>query len=166
MDILLSFILIMLVTSLQLSVISRIPMQNGMADIVLLFLIMWSLHSKAKNFYIPALFAGGLMAFISALPMPSILLSYIIAGLLIRFLVVHLWEMPIFSMLIGTILATLVQHIIYILSLQLQGLSIPFLASLQQITLPSIFLNLIFAFPIYLIVHDAQKLVYQAVENE
>lgn len=166
MDILLSSILVLVFTSLQLGVISRIPLQNGMADIALLFVVMWSLHPQAKRFYIPTLLAGGLMTFISSVPVPAVLISYVVAAVLTRYLVNRLWEMPVFSMLIITVVATFLQHLLYILMMQFQGSSIPFLASLQEITLPSIFLNIIFAFPMYLLVRDAQRLVYQEVENE
>ncbi len=166
MDIVLSSILVLIFTSLQLGVISRIPLQNGMADIVLLFIIVWCLNRQAKNFYIPALIAGGLVTFISSIPVPGVLLSYILAAVLTRILVNRLWEMPVFSMLIITIVATFLQHLIYILVLQFQGSPVPFLSSLSGITLPSVFLNIILVFPMYLLVHDAQKLVYQEVENE
>ncbi len=166
MDIVLSSILVLIFTSLQLGVISRIPLQNGMADIVLLFIIVWCLNRQAKNFYIPALIAGGLVTFISSIPVPGVLLSYILAAVLTRILVNRLWEMPVFSMLIITIVATFLQHLIYILVLQFQGSSVPLLSSLSGITLPSVFLNIILVFPMYLLVHDAQKLVYQEVENE
>jgi len=166
MDIVLSSILVLIFTSLQLGVISRIPLQNGMADIVLLFIIVWCLNRQAKNFYIPALIAGGLVTFISSIPVPGVLLSYILAAVLTRILVNRLWEMPVFSMLIITIVATFLQHLIYILVLQFQGSPVPLLSSLSGITLPSVFLNIILVFPMYLLVHDAQKLVYQEVENE
>lgn len=166
MDIVLSSILVLIFTSLQLGVISRIPLQNGMADIVLLFIIVWCLNRQAKNFYIPALIAGGLVTFISSIPVPGVLLSYILTAVLTRILVNRLWEMPVFSMLIITIVATFLQHLIYILVLQFQGSPVPLLSSLSGITLPSVFLNIILVFPMYLLVHDAQKLVYQEVENE
>lgn len=166
MDIVLSSILVLIFTSLQLGVISRIPLQNGMADIVLLFIIVWCLNRQARNFYIPTLIAGGLVTFISSIPIPGVLISYALAAVLTRILVTRLWEMPVFSMLIVTIVATFLQHLIYILILQFQGSSVPLLSSLNEITLPSVFLNIILVFPMYLLVRDAQKLVYQEVENE
>jgi cell shape-determining protein MreD len=166
MDLVLSSILVLAFTSLQLGVVSRIPLQNGMADIVLLFIIVWCLNRQAKNFYIPVLIAGGLVTFISSLPVPAVFISYILAAVLTRLLVNRLWEMPVFSMLIITIAATFLQHLIYILILQFQGSSIPLLSSLSEITLPSIFLNIIFVFPMYLLIRDAQKFVYQEAENE
>ncbi len=166
MDIVLSSVLVLVFTSLQLGVISRIPLQNGMADIVLLFIIVWCLNRQAKNFYIPVLIAAGLVTFISSLPVPAVLISYALAAILTRLLVNRLWEMPVFSMLIITIAATFLQHFVYILILQFQGSSIPLLSSLREITLPSVFLNIILVFPMYLLVRDAQKFVYQEVENE
>ena len=166
MDIVLSSILVLTFTSLQLGVISRIPLQNGMADIVLLFIIAWSLNRQAKNFYIPTLIAGGLVTFISSIPIPGVLISYMLAAVLTRLLVNRLWEMPLFSMLIITLVATFLQHLIYILVLEFQGSSIPLLSSLREITLPSVFLNIILLFPMYLVVRDAQKFVYPEAENE
>jgi cell shape-determining protein MreD len=166
MDILLSSILVLIFTSLQLGVISRIPLAKRNGRYCAVVCGYWSLHPQAKRFYIPTLLAGGLMTFISSVPVPAVLISYVVAAVLTRYLVNRLWEMPVFSMLIITVVATFLQHLLYILMMQFQGSSIPFLASLQEITLPSIFLNIIFAFPMYLLVRDAQKLVYQEVENE
>jgi len=166
METLLSTLLIFLFTSLQLAVVSRLPLQNGMADIVLLFVIAWSLNRQAKHFYIPALIAGALITFISSVPVPGVLVSYMLAAILTRVLVNHLWEMPIFSMLIITIIATISQHLIYIITSQIGGIAIPLSQSLEQITLPSTFLNVILALPIYLIVQDAQKYLYREAENE
>ena len=164
MDILLSSGMILLFTSLELAVVSRLPLQNGIADIVLLFVIAWSLNREAKNYYIPTLIAGGITSFISSIPFPSAIVSYLLAAFMTRSLVKRLWEMPVFSMLIITVLATFTQHLIYILILQIQGSNVPFLYSLEVITLPSVFINIILALPVYLIVHDAQKMVYREVE--
>lgn len=166
MDILLSSIFVLIFASLEVGVISRIPLENGMADIMLLFVITWSLNPQAKRYYIPALLAAGVMTFISSVPIPGILMSYALAAGLTRLLVNRLWEMPVFSMLIVTIVATMLQHVIYILIMQFQGSAVPFLTSLREITLPSIFLNIIFSFPVFLLVRDAQKVVFKEVENE
>ncbi len=166
MDIVVSSVLVLIFTSLQLSVVSRLPIGNGMADIVLLLLIVWCLHPQAKKFYIPTLLAGWIITFISSVPIPAVFISYFLAAILTRLLINRLWEMPLFSMLIITITATFAQHIIYIIAMQFQGSAIPFIEGLREITLPSVFINIIFSFPIYLIVRDAQKFVYQEIENE
>ena len=166
METLLSSLLIVLFTSLQLAVVSRLPLQHGMADIVLLFIIAWSLNRQAKRFYIPALIAGIVITFISSVPIPGVLIAYMLAAIMTRVLVNRLWEMPLFSMLIITIIATIAQHLIYIIISQVGGIPIPLSQSLSQITLPSVFLNVILAIPIYLIVQDTQKYIYQEVEHE
>ncbi len=166
METLLSSLLILFFTSMQLAVVSRLPLQNGMADIVLLFIIAWSLNRQAKRFYIPALIAGAMVTFISSVPVPGVLIAYLLAAILTRVLVNRLWEMPIFSMLIITIVATIAQHLIYIITSQIGGTLIPISQSLSQITLPSVFLNVILALPMFLIVQDAQKYIYIEVENE
>lgn len=166
METVLSSLLIVIFTSLQLAVVSRLPLQHGMADIVLLFIIAWSLNRQAKRFYIPALIAGIVITLISSVPVPGVLIAYILAAILTRVLVNRLWEMPLFSMLIITIIATIAQHLIYIIISQVGGIPIPLSQSLSQITLPSVFLNVILALPVYLIVQDTQKYIYQEVEYE
>lgn len=166
MAIVVSSVLVFIFSSLQLSVVSRLPLENGMADIVLLLIIVWCLNPQAKKFYIPTLLAGGIISFISSVPIHAIFISYLLAAIITRLLIARLWEMPLFSMLISTIIATVAQHVIYIIALQFQGSSIPFMQGLREITLPSIFINIIFAFPIYLLVRDVQKFVYKELENE
>jgi len=137
-----------------------------MADIVLLFIIVWCLNPQSKKFYIPTLLAGSIMTWISSVPIPAIMISYLLTALITRTFVKRLWEMPLFSMLVLTIITTFLQHLIYILCMQFTGSPIPLITSLQEITLPSIFLNFIFALPTYFLVHDAQKWAYQEIENE
>lgn len=166
MSILLAAGMILAFSSLQVAVVSRLPLQNGMADLVLLFVIAWSLNREAKQFYIPVLLAAGLMTFISSVPIPAVLLSYAFAALITRLLVSRLWEMPVFSMLILTLIATITQHVIYIVIMQIGGTPISLGESLNLVTLPSAFLNIILSLPIFLIVRDVQKIVFTEVAYE
>jgi hypothetical protein len=63
-------------------------------------------------------------------------------------------------MFIVTILGTFFQHGLYIVVLQISGASIPWGVSLDQVVLPSLLLNLIFALPVYAVVTELVRRIY------
>ncbi len=69
-------------------------------------------------------------------------------------------EFPVLGMLIATIGATFIQHMIEIIVLFIAGTQLPFNQSLVLVTLPSILLNLFFALPVYALVTDLARWIY------
>ena len=63
-------------------------------------------------------------------------------------------------MLIATIGATFIQHLVEIAVLFVSGTQLPFSQSLVLVTLPSILLNLFFALPVYALVTDLARRLY------
>ena len=161
MDILLSIPILVIVSVLQMAVFSRLSVMHGSADLLLLVLASWGLHEKAKKIYIWAIIAGLLISFVSAQPFPLPLVTYLFIAWLTRLMHGRIWQSPILAVLIITIIGTLIQHLTLIGYSQFTTTPLPFQLSLQQVTLPSIFLNLIAVLPVYVIVRDLEKSVYR-----
>ena len=145
---------------LQTTVFSRITLIAGTADLVLLFLIAWSLQEEVKNTWLWTAVAGVLISLISAMPFFAPLIGYLGVVGLSKLLQRRVWRIPILAMFIVTLLGTVFQQVVYVISLQVQGAPISWSQSFDAVLLPSILLNLIFALPIYAIANDLVGRIY------
>ena len=152
--------LIILLATLQMVVVSRLPLLHGTADLILLVLAAWSLQEKVISAWWWAIFAGVLISLISALPFFIPLAAYLFVTGMARLLRRRIWQTPILAMFVVTLLGTLVYHLLSLVGLQFQGRSLVWSDSLNQVTLPSMLLNLILALPVYAIVEDLAEWLY------
>lgn len=150
---------------LQTTIFSQSPLLSGTTDLILLFLAAWSLQSQVKNSWIWAVISGGLISIISAMPFFTPLVAYIAIVGFSKLLQSKVWRTPIFAMFIVTFVGTILQHAIYIVSLQITGAPISWGESFDMVILPSVLLNLIFALPIYAIASDLASRVYPLEEE-
>ena len=150
---------------LQTVIISRLPLLSGNADLVLLVLLAWSLQSKVKNSWLWALIGGLMVSYVSAMPVFTPLIGYVVVVIMARLIQRRIWQVPILAMFVGTLIGTFFTHFLDIIVLFIAGQSVPFQDSIAYITLPSAFLNLLLALPVYVIMTDLAKMVYpQEVE--
>ncbi len=157
---LISIPVLVIVLMAQLSIFSQLPLLSGTTDLVLLVLIAWSIQEKSQNAWFWAVIGGGLVSIISAIPYGVPLLIYLAITTIIRFGSRRIREFPVLGMLIATIGATFLQHIIEIAILFVAGTQLPFSQSVVLVTLPSILLNLFFALPVYALVADLARRIY------
>jgi rod shape-determining protein MreD len=139
---------------LQSSIVSRVTLLSGTADLVLLALLAWAVQERVKTTWQWGLIGGLLVALVSALPLLANLVGYLISAGLARGLRRQLWQLPLFAMLVATFTGTLVIHSLTIFSLRAAGTIIPWREAFNIITLPSALLNLLLAIPVYAIVGD------------
>lgn len=145
---------------LQTAIFSRITLIAGTADLILLFLIAWSLQEEVKNTWLWTAVAGVLISLVSAMPFFAPMIGYFGAVGLSKLLQRRVWRIPILAMFIVTLLGTLFQHIVYVIALQVDGAPISWVQSLDTIIVPSVLLNLIFALPIYAIANELVGRIY------
>lgn len=157
---LISIPVLVVVLMAQLSIFSQLPLLSGTTDLVLLVLIAWSLQEKSQNAWFWAVVGGGLVSIISAIPYGVPLIIYLVITAIIRFGSRRIREFPVLGMLLATIGATFLQHIIEIAILFIAGTQLPFSQSVVLVTLPSILLNLFFALPVYALVTDLARRIY------
>lgn len=145
---------------LQTAVVSRLPLLQGTADLVMLTLLAWALHEQVSSSWSWGLIGGGMVAFASALPFFVPIGSYLFAIGFARLLTRRVWQTPILAMLLATFAGTLFMHLFSIAILQLTGDPLSWRESLNLVTLPSLLLNLLLALPVYALVHDLVSWVY------
>jgi rod shape-determining protein MreD len=157
---LISFPVLVIVLMMQLAIFSQLPLLSGTPDLILLVLIAWSLNEKSQNAWFWAVVGGGLVSIISAIPFGAPLMIYLGITTVVRISSNRIREFPVLGMLIATIGATFIQHMIEIIVLFIAGTQLPFNQSLVLVTLPSILLNLFFALPVYALVTDLARWIY------
>lgn len=156
--------LLALAFMLQTAVVSRITLLSGAADLVLLILITWALQQQVQSSWHWAALAGLMAAFVSGLQPLVLLTAYLLAVALARNVLRQIWQTPILALFTVTFFSTLLLHLITYLALVFRGTPIPFSDALALITLPSVFVNLFLALPVYSFIRDLALWVYPMEE--
>ena len=145
---------------LQSTILSRITLLHGSADLVLLVVIAWALHKRVETAWHWGILAGLMVTVVSALPFGGALIGYLMATLVALALRQRVWQAPILAMFLATFLGTLASHTVSMVILRASGSLLPWWEALNLITLPSILLNLLLAIPVFALIHDLANGLY------
>lgn len=148
---------LLLLSVLQMTAISRINLLSGMADLVLLAVASQGVQGKGSSVYIWALLGGLFISLSTAMPFLSPAVPYLFTALIASLLHKRFWQSPILALIITMIAGTLFQHIFYILLLQFTGIEMGFAESIGNVTIPSLLLNFFFLLPVYVFIKDLGK---------
>lgn len=160
MAVLLSIPILSVLMLLQAGIFSRLPLLRGTPDLLLLAIVAWALQKRVQTAWQWAIAGGVIFNIVSALPFGVPLIAYTLATGIALFLRRLLWQLPILAMLATVFLGTLVSHGVSLIALRLAGDPIPVVQALNLITLPSLFLNLVLAVPLYALMGDLAKWLY------
>lgn len=145
---------------LQTAMVSRAPLLNGTADLILVGLIAWALHERVRSAWVWGLAGGLMVGFISALPfwtMPVAYLAAVGVAMLVRR---RVWKAPILAMIAAVFASTLVVHFLSLAAVSFSGTLLPVMEVINRITIPSLLLNCLAAIPMYVVVHDLANWAY------
>jgi len=145
---------------IQSAVLSRIPLLQGTADLIMLAVTAWALQKRVQTAWHWCLMGGLMVSYVSALPFGVPLASYLLTVGLALLLRQRVWQVPIVAMIITTFFGTLIYNIFAFISLALMGTPLPLLQSLNLVLLPSLLLNLLLALPFYVLLGDLAKWLY------
>ncbi len=151
---LLAIPVLVILTMLQVGVVSRLPLLQGTADLLMLAVIAWTLQRRVRNGWFWGAMAGALIGLTSAVPPIASIFSYLLVVVLVQFFKRQVWQAPLLVMLLLTLLGTILQQGITMGTMIVNGTSLPIMESLSLITLPSILLNLVLAVPFYVVMSD------------
>jgi rod shape-determining protein MreD len=157
---LVGLILFGILAIIQSTIVSTMPLLNGTADLILLFIVAWALQDRVDSAWQWCLIGGIFASLYSALPIGSFILSYLVCAGIARLLKHRIWKAPFLAMLAATFICTLVVQLISLGARLISGVSIPLVSVLNLILLPSLLLNLILAIPIFSIMHDMANWLY------
>lgn len=159
-SILLSIPLLSLIAILQTTVVSRMPLIQGTADLIMVFLIAWSLQERVKDPWQWAITGGLVTDFFSGLPFGLFTISYLALTGLAQLMGRRLWRFSVLIQLALTLLGTMLTHLLSVLAVLLRGTRLEILSVLRTITLPSLLLNMLLTVPVYIIVQDLSRQIY------
>lgn len=157
---------IIFAVQLQLSIVSRIPLLSGTADLPLVVLAAWALQDGVETSWHWALGTALLVGFVSAIPVFVPIVGYLFVVFIARGLQMRVWQTPLLAMFLVCLIGTAFFHMVSLGTLRLLGTSLPILDSLGLFTLPSILLNLLLAVPVFAVMRDLARWVYPLPEFE
>lgn len=137
--------------------ISRIEIIAGTGDIVLLAIIAWTIIDEDGNYLGWGIIAGFLISILSAMPLMATFAVYIGCALTAKIAARIFWQSPILSLLSSVLIATVVKFFLEMIALQYLGITAPFILSVTSILVPTLVINLFFAFPIYVLMGDISR---------
>ncbi|KAA3648848.1 MAG: hypothetical protein DWQ07_01225 [Chloroflexi bacterium] len=147
-------------TILQVTVVGRINMLEGAADLVLLVLLGWVLHARAEGVWQWGVLAGAFIGITSAQPVWLPIISYLSITAVGYLIQTRVWQIPLLNLLTTTIAGTLIIHSLTSVYLTVIGTPLQLSEIFNLVILPSIFLNLLIALPIYSVMTAITNWVY------
>lgn len=163
---LLFYPILILLLILQMAIVRYLPLFNGTADLLMLWLAAWGLQDRGKHVWIGAIFAALLIMFTSAVPWYAAFVYYLALAFLCRFMNRRFWHNPMIALLMVVFFCSLLEYLTQLAVISVQGVSLNILESLKYVVVPSTFLNLILAVPVYIVVNDMARWVYPIEANE
>ena len=145
---------------LQSAIVSRMPLLQGTADLVLLFLMAWSIQERVKNAWQWAVVAGGMASLATALPFWTLPIGYLIVFGVAQALKRRIWKAPLLAMLATTLAGTILLNLISYLAVSTKGIFLPFFQVIELVMLPGVLLNMLLAIPVYILVRDLAGWLY------
>jgi rod shape-determining protein MreD len=147
---------------LQTSIIGRINLLNGQADLLLLILAAWSLQERVRSAWVWGVATGLLVGFISGAPLYIYMVSYLVLVGLGRLLAHRVWQAPLLAMFTVTFIGTLELLMLTYVERSLFEVSLTFNLAFVQIILPSILLNMLLAIPVHALIRGLANRLYPA----
>ena len=157
---------ILLSVILQSSIVSRITLLTGTADLPLVMLAAWAMQDDVETAWHWAIATGVLVGFVSGLSWVVPLASYILVIVLAQVLQRRVWQAPLLAMFSVTFLGTIGLSVFSLVVLRFSGISLAIADVFGLVTLPGILLNMLLAIPVFAVMRDLARWVYSSSEVE
>jgi len=145
---------IVLAVILQSSVVSRVTLLSGYADLPLIVVAAWAIQNRIDTAWHWAVAAGALVGFVSGIPWFVPVAGYLIVVALAKGLQMRIWQAPLLAMFTISFLGTVIVDGLMFLALRILGVNIVFQDAFGLQTLPRILLNLLISIPVYAVMRD------------
>jgi hypothetical protein len=157
--ILVGFLLLLIAGLLQVTLMMRVTLLQGHADLVLIVLMVWLLQEGNKPDWRWGLAAGIMVGWASALPDWVLWIGYAAAAGLCQLLHQRIWQVTLLTLITATLLGTLIIHLLTIAYLFVSANPIGLVDGLNFVTLPTMLLNLILVLPVYALLGELTKVL-------
>jgi hypothetical protein len=153
------FLVLLVAGLLQVTLLTRITLLQGHADLVLIVLMVWMLQEGNKPDWRWGLAAGVMVGWASALPDWVMWIGYAAAAGLCQLLHRRIWQVTLLTLVTATLLGTLVIHVLTMAYLFFSAQPIGLVDGLNYVTLPTMLLNLILVLPVYALLGELTKVL-------
>ena len=106
------------------------------------------------------------MSLVTKAPFFPFLSGYLIISIFVWILKKRIWQIPMLTMFLSTVLGTFIVQFIIFVVLQLGETALEWKDSINLVMLPSVLLNLMFALPVYLLITDLANWLNPAESEE
>lgn len=145
---------------LQTTIASRITLLQGPVDLVMLTFLAWVLREGNPGLWRWGVIAGLAVGFASELPIWLMVSAYLLIAALVQVMKQRIWQAPVISLFVTTLIGTLLIQGISLLYLLINGSKIELPLALNLVILPSMILNLLITFPTYALVGEISARIY------
>ena len=165
MSVILSIPVLAFLSILQSAVVSRLPLDQGVADLMLVFLVAIALQKRVSTAWQWSIIGGMLIDFLSGLPFGIFTISYLVATALETLFRERIWRFTFIMQLLVVLVGTLVSQGLSYLVLFLQGASLDLITVLRVIIMPTIILNFMLSLPVFILTRDILDQIYPQEQN-
>jgi len=151
---LISIPVVLLLLSFQIGGLSKITILNGFGDILIVWLAAWVILEKNRQGWVWFLVAALFSIFISGMPWYANAMGFTLLFSLGAFVKKRLWQSPLLSFYLVLTIGSLLFYFVSLFSVQTSNVPLILKESMTSIIMPSLLINLIMSFPVYLIVKD------------
>jgi hypothetical protein len=151
---------LLLAIILQTSIVSRIILLSGNADLIILIVAAWGLQERARGAWIWGTAASLLVGLVSGIPWYIYFVGYLSVVGFARLLVHRIWQAPLLAMFAVTLIGTLELLMLMFIQRTLFDVSLALSEIFSQIILPTVLLNLLLAIPVHALIRDLARRLY------
>lgn len=162
MRIFVGVLLLLAAALVQVTLVTRIRLLQGTADLVLLVLIVWMMQEGNRPDWRWGIPAGVMIGFASAIPDWVFWAGYVAAAGICQLLHQRIWQVRLLTLLTATLLGTLAIQLMTLLYLWIDARPLAFGESLNLVILPSMLLNLILVLPVNALISELNKFITPA----
>jgi cell shape-determining protein MreD len=147
---------------LQTSIVSRMKLLSGNADLILLVLAAWGLQERVRGVWVWGVAASLLVGVTSGVPWYIYLVGYLAVVGVARLLMHRIWQARLLAMFAVTLIGTLGLLMLMFIQRTLFEVPLAFSEVFSQVVLPSILLNLLLAIPVHALIRNLANRLYPA----
>jgi rod shape-determining protein MreD len=154
--------LLAVAAAVQATVLSRLHVAGGTADLILLLALSWTLSGEWQGGMVWGLAGGLFLDLLSGGPFGAHALALAPVAYLASLSEGRFWRSHVLLPLAAVLIGTALYHLLYLGALAATGHPVAWLASLTQVTLPAVLINTLLMLPVYHAVRWLHRVLHPA----
>jgi rod shape-determining protein MreD len=156
----LSIPILIIAAALQSSVMPQLRIGGGAPDLVVLLVLLWAIYAPLNEALFWAFLGGIAQDLLSVLPLGSSVIGLVLMIFFVKRLGAQLYRVNIILVVGYVLLGTVVQTVIIQIILRFMGLGLSPGNAFTYVLMPTLFYQLIFSLPVYVLIRAIQHRIY------